>query len=185
MGLDMTLEKRTYVKNWSHMKPDALHTVAISGPQAATIKPPRISHIIEEVAVWRKANAIHKWFVDNVQEGNDDCKDYYVSTEQLTKLLQLCDHVLAVSKLKKGKIQNGTRYANGVESPVMEDGEYVEDPTMAKQLLPTNIDGCFFGSDQYDEYYIADIKYTADTLRALLAEPEAGFGPAYYYSSSW
>ena len=24
-------------------------------------------------AYWRKANQIHAWFVDNVQQGNDDC----------------------------------------------------------------------------------------------------------------
>lgn len=29
--------------------------------------------IAEEVAYWRKANAIHRWFVDNVQDGVDDC----------------------------------------------------------------------------------------------------------------
>lgn len=30
-------------------------------------------NIKEEVAYWRKANAIHQWFVDNVQDGEDDC----------------------------------------------------------------------------------------------------------------
>lgn len=30
-------------------------------------------HIAEEVAYWRKANAIHEWFVDNVQGGEDNC----------------------------------------------------------------------------------------------------------------
>ena len=28
-----------------------------------------------QIASWRKANAIHKWFVDNVQDGVDDCGD--------------------------------------------------------------------------------------------------------------
>ncbi len=31
------------------------------------------AYIQEEVAYWRKANAIHKWFVENVQDGQDDC----------------------------------------------------------------------------------------------------------------
>ena len=43
-----------------------------------------------EIGYWRKANAIHKWFVDNVQGGNDNCGSYYVSLEQLKELHDLC-----------------------------------------------------------------------------------------------
>lgn len=35
---------------------------------------------------WRKANEIHRWFVDNLQGGEDDCRSYYVSIEQLRQL---------------------------------------------------------------------------------------------------
>ena len=45
-------------------------------------------------AYWRKANAIHGWFVQNVQNGNDDCGTYYVSREQLLELQKLCRGVL-------------------------------------------------------------------------------------------
>lgn len=38
-------------------------------------------------AYWRKVNAVHKWFVDNVQNGEDDCGEYYVSHEKLQELL--------------------------------------------------------------------------------------------------
>ena len=37
---------------------------------------------------------IHKWFVDHVQEGEDDCKQYYVSREQLKELLGTCKLVI-------------------------------------------------------------------------------------------
>ena len=40
-----------------------------------------------EVGYWRKANQIHKWFVDNVQGGEDDCSPYPVTRDQLEKLL--------------------------------------------------------------------------------------------------
>ncbi len=30
------------------------------------------------VAYWRKNNAVHKWFVDNLNNGEDDCQEYYV-----------------------------------------------------------------------------------------------------------
>ena len=46
-------------------------------------------------AYWRKANQIHKWFVDNVQRGVDDCGDYYVSHEKLQPLLDLVNRALA------------------------------------------------------------------------------------------
>lgn len=42
---------------------------------------------------WRKANAIHKWFVDNVQDGTDDCGYYPVSPAALLGLADLCRHV--------------------------------------------------------------------------------------------
>jgi hypothetical protein len=44
---------------------------------------------------WRKANQIHKWFVDNVQDGNDDCREHDVSRKQLLTLRNLCVDALA------------------------------------------------------------------------------------------
>lgn len=41
-------------------------------------------------AYWRKANAIHRWFVENVQGGVDECLPYYVSREKLQELHDLC-----------------------------------------------------------------------------------------------
>ena len=51
---------------------------------------------VEVVCVyWRKANQIHKWFVDNVQGGNDNCGEYYVSQNKLQELLDLVNRALA------------------------------------------------------------------------------------------
>lgn len=36
-----------------------------------------------EVGYWRKANHIHQWFVNNVQDGNDDCGSYQIGPEKL------------------------------------------------------------------------------------------------------
>lgn len=47
------------------------------------------------VAYWRKANAIHKWFVDHIQKGVDDCGKYRVSTTQLQELLAAVESTLA------------------------------------------------------------------------------------------
>ena len=50
--------------------------------------------IFEQVGYWRKANAIHRWFVENVQDGDDDCGTYEVNKEQLEELKALCESVL-------------------------------------------------------------------------------------------
>ena len=47
-----------------------------------------------QVAYWRKANQIHKWFVDHVQDGNDDCEEYRVTRDQLQLLVDNCKLVL-------------------------------------------------------------------------------------------
>lgn len=47
-----------------------------------------------EVAVWRKANQIHHWFVENVQNGNDDMCSYEVSKENLQELYNSCVNVM-------------------------------------------------------------------------------------------
>lgn len=47
-----------------------------------------------QVAYWRKSNQIHAWFVENIQNGNDDCREYYVPREKLQMLLDICELVL-------------------------------------------------------------------------------------------
>ncbi len=47
-----------------------------------------------QVAYWRKANQIHKWFVDHVQDGKDDCNEYRVTRDQLQLLVDNCKLVL-------------------------------------------------------------------------------------------
>ncbi len=186
MGLDMYLLKKHYVGN-SYRKPRQMVKVIIPKNQKDASLPikkienKRIVEITEQVARWRKANAIHKWFVDNAQNGVDDCKEYYVSEEQLKDLRDLCEQVIKASKLVKGKVKNGYKYENGKLVPILEGGEYIKNPSVARKLLPTQ-EGFFFGSYDYDQWYMEDIKYTAKTLKKLLAKNDNG---GFYYSSSW
>ena len=46
----------------------------------------RIISLICKSWYWRKANQIHNWMVNNVQNGNDDCGLYEVSIDQILKL---------------------------------------------------------------------------------------------------
>lgn len=96
MGLDMYLEKRTYVKHWEHIGDDNQYKVEVTkGGEPTNINPKKIKYIIEEAGYWRKANQIHRWFVENIQKGEDDCGDYYVGTDDLEKLLDACEKVKA------------------------------------------------------------------------------------------
>jgi len=103
MGLDMYLRKKTYVKNWDFMKPEQKHevTVKYGGVTHNKIKPERVSYIIEEVCYWRKANQVHKWFVAKVQNGADDCEEYYVPRRLLVELLEACQ--VALEQPEKAK----------------------------------------------------------------------------------
>lgn len=50
--------------------------------------------VITEECYWRKANAIHAWFVREVQDNVDDCGKYPVSREQLEALLSTVSLVI-------------------------------------------------------------------------------------------
>lgn len=94
MGLDMYLTKKTYIgAEYEHRNVKGIINITIED-KPININFNRVNYIEESVAYWRKANQIHKWFVDNIQKGEDDCKDYYVSREQLQELVALCQKVL-------------------------------------------------------------------------------------------
>ena len=139
--------------------------------------------LMEQLVSWRKANQIHNWFVENVQDGEDDCGSYEVTKEQLEALLELCMKVKLASKLVKGKVKNGYTFENGKEVPIMEDGEYIEDPSTAMELLPSQ-SGFFFGSTEYDQWYMDDIDYTIEKLLEVLRTTDFD-KEIVFYSSSW
>lgn len=140
--------------------------------------------IHEPVAYWRKANAIHKWFVDNIQDGEDDCSYHReVTEENLKNLIDICETILNTVELKEGKVLNGYKWTKeGKEEAVYESGEYVVNPEVCERLLPSE-SGFFFGSTDYDQWYIKDIKYTHDTLRRILKETDFETQMLFYVSS--
>lgn len=102
MGLDMYLRKKTYIGN-QYRDPDKQIKLLIPEDQTGVtfpikkgrIKEETITEITSELAYWRKANAIHSWFVKHVQGGEDDCKEYTVTNKQLKKLQETIKKVLA------------------------------------------------------------------------------------------
>jgi hypothetical protein len=88
MGLDMYLNAKRYLWN---VEDELVDKISSAFPELGG---KRIKEIKAEAIYWRKSNAIHKWFVDNVQGGEDDCGDYEVSREQLMELLATIETVL-------------------------------------------------------------------------------------------
>jgi hypothetical protein len=160
MGLDMYLEARRFVSGYTHSAPDEQNTFAeiLDAVNMTGMNDSPHITVSVNVAYWRKANHIHDWFVKNVQDGEDDCRSYYVSREKLQELEQVCRDVSA----------NGT-------------GEY------AQKHLPTG-SGFFFGSEDYDEYYFEQTDWTAKRLAEILTKVPEGSGLSSYdfhYQSSW
>ena len=145
MGLDMYLNKHTYVQQWEHQKPEEKYNVEVTkGGETANINPKKVKYIIEEAGYWRKQNQIHRWFVENIQNGTDDCGEYYVSKDALASLLELCEKVKADNTLAdellpgaSGFFFGGTEYDewyfNGIDNTIEilkealedENGEYL------------------------------------------------------------
>ena len=94
MGLDMYLSKKTYVKNWAHKEDKHRVVVTTNDQTRLDIKPERVTDVVEEVMYWRKVNAVHAWFVENVQDGIDECQESSVTIEQLDKLATICEKVV-------------------------------------------------------------------------------------------
>ena len=169
MGLDMYLSANYYL--WAHKDDEQALAEQISKIIGEDLPPvpenhfrkTRIEGLNLEVMYWRKANAIHHWFVENVQQGDDDCGRYYVPFEKLEELLKLCEQVLTV-------------YED-------EDMPKHKKAQELNTLLPTQA-GFFFGSTEFDEWYIADIKNTINGLKMFLDSPVAQRCD-YYYHSSW
>lgn len=150
------------------------------------------------VAQWRKANQIHKWFVDHVQDGKDDCGYYNVEVEQLQELLETVNKVLGSTKLVKGRVTNGYTLDHNFNKVYhVHDGYVLEDTSTARELLPTQ-NGFFFGSTDYDEYYWRDLEFTKEQLEKILEmverdkdgwnwhyKGEDDWNLTLQYSSSW
>lgn len=159
MGLDMYLEARRFVSGYNHSGEDEkeMFRQIVGAVDMLDAHDERFATVSVNVAYWRKANAIHDWFVREVQGGEDDCKSYHVSREKLMELEELCRRI----------VQSG-------------------EPEVAEELLPT-ASGFFFGTTDYDEYYFEQLDWTAKRLAEVLTKlPDGSMrGVDFYYNSSW
>jgi hypothetical protein len=162
MGLDMYLYRETYIgAEFEHRNVKGKVDITINDvPVDIDMK--KISSIKEHVGYWRKANQIHQWFVQNVQDGEDNCAYYHVGEGKLKELLEEVEKVLA----SKGTPQE----------------EYV-----VNEFLPSS-DGFFFGSDYSadPEWYWLQMDNTKEILTEVMnTKKSPDMWVDYYYQSSW
>jgi hypothetical protein len=180
MGLDMYLTAKVSTKNWS-FEPENNFNVKVTN-NGIPLKLPEITGVTVNVGYWRKANAIHGWFVDNCQNGIDECQKTHVSMDRLLDLKDACQKTLdSLENTPKGTKEYIYGYSNG--EPMTTTKEvYLMDEVAETELPPT--EGFFFGTSDIDEWYIQDLKDTLEIIKEceeLTKDNEVEF----YYQSSW
>ena len=102
MGLDMSL----YLRHTSSGYEEGTENIKESYPEELQLiikDDGNVGYISKEtyyeVAYWRKANAIHKYFVDKCANGVDECQEIFVPLGDLKVLVDLCEEVLNDNKL--------------------------------------------------------------------------------------
>ena len=160
MGLDMYLEARKHISatNWQNgdfeTKTEEYLAVSRLFPEGSDeFSSGNDAAIILPVGYWRKANAIHNWFVNKVQDGVDECQQAFVPDHKLRELRAIVQHVLAS-----------------------------KDAAEAQKHLPTAA-GFFFGSTEIDEWYWADLERTEKILSNAIILAEEHDCAIYYQSS--
>lgn len=128
---------------------------------------------LKEVGYWRKANQIHRWFVENIQDGIDECQYTVVDKDELQILYDICKNIVAL-------VEN--QYSNSIENIIENDINLYNIQYELEDLLPTQA-GFFFGSTNYDSWYLRDIVDTIKILGPIINEDDKE--TYYVYISSW
>lgn len=90
-----------------------------------------------EIIYWRKANAIFKWIDTHIKK-IENLEEIPITKEQLLQLKKDCEK--AIEAYKKGDIET------------------------CKKIMPTQ-EGFFFGSTEYDEWYLKELEYTVEEIK--------------------
>lgn len=164
MGLDMWLYARQYVSDWEfdgpNRKTKELNSILESvGWSRDEVDEPFVQIEIP-VMYWRKANAIHGWFISNCADGEDNCQPIRVSREKLVELRDAAKKVLSMRD----------------DITAQEEAELYLPPTP----------GFFFGSTEVDQWYYDDLEKTVEGLDIILNKvPEEDRNTTFTYQASW
>jgi hypothetical protein len=174
MGLDMYLRAKNYL--WGSAEEDVAKAKQIAEILGFDLE---VKEVTFRGMYWRKANAIHGWFINNVAEkGVDDCQEMNLSREQLETLRSDCIKALA-NPDRQYQIENNKvfyllcDYLNSLDQKITVDN--YENP-----LEPSA--GFFFGSDDLGDYYYSQLEYTIDLITTLLEQSDQ---LEFIYRASW
>ena len=92
MGLDMYLEAVQYVSDFTEGGKPLIESIKNNSVNGLEDFHP--THITYELAYWRKANAIHGWFIKNVLSEKTGYDPVFVSLKKLEDLKEVCEKVL-------------------------------------------------------------------------------------------
>ena len=113
MGLDMYLTASANMLD--------SEGVEIEGLDAGGME---IAAVEYRAGYWRKANAIHKWFVDNRGDGEDSCQEIPCHLDHLEALVADCKKVIDNNDLAQEVLPTeGGFFFGGTEY----DGDYFSD----------------------------------------------------------
>ncbi len=168
MGLDMYLEIRKHFSGYEFRDEDKAKAaeykavIEAAGLEEASATTNPFATVSTTAIYWRKANAIHKWFVDTLADGVDECQEIHVPLEKLKELRDTCFEALSIPA--------GMDFADHADS-----------------VLPST-SGFFFGSTDYDDYYVQDLQNTMDCIDRLvkiLPDDGEGWDWSLVYRASW
>jgi len=167
MGLDMYLYARKYISKNDYS--DRENIKVIPEYQAMESFAPKdltkyssfggIS-VTYPVGYWRKANAVHGWFVNVLADGVDECQEIPIDRSYFEILKNSCEIVISSDKDDMAEVAAD----HGLE--------------------PTN--GFFFGGSDIDEYYIQDLKDTITIIKHIFSViPHGDHEWQFIYQASW
>jgi len=188
MGLDMYLEARKFVSGYD-FAPEAdkhlFNQLSEISPAAPSVDSPSFQLTVN-IGYWRKANAIHGWFVREIGDGVDECQEMYVRREKLAELksallLALGEKPSVVAPASQGYSINGNPAEVIAETMVLEAHRAeLNDESDTDPLRP--VGGFFFGGTEKDEWYYRQLANTLDIIEKALALPSTW---DIYYQASW
>lgn len=164
MGLDMHFSSKRYISEYTDS--DKELNTKVKDIAATFVTEWSVREISYRVGYWRKANAIHNWFVKNVQDGEDDCKQYYVGTKSILDL-----YATVVECLEGGievAVNKFPPTAGFFFGSTEIDEYYWQDLEDTKRMLQPIVDAFNEAKELGDKYYTHPIyEYT------------------FHYQSSW
>ena len=152
MGLDQYLTAKKYVSKWDYSGGFDSRVITQEFQDLLPMDTPDITKygqfagitVEYPVGYWRKANAVHNFFVQEVGEDVDDCREMFVHRDVLVELRSRCSDVLKADNTEE----------------------------MAKEVGLETVSGFFFGDTSYDDWYKEDLKLTVEICDFVLALPE-------------